>query len=163
MIMLKYKYNNIKVVILSIHSVFHARHRRAPSLKRDTTGSPRAARTNYPPPSRGHLPPHTPHNRHPSPRTLHPSPVTRPLYLSLALSASRVLYRQLNARNANALAFCCTCDHDSCKLYRIDSEFSLLTHLKDLRTVLLYRVERRPASFFIRDFRDYYQFMARRF
>ncbi|CAG9570680.1 unnamed protein product [Danaus chrysippus] len=81
----------IAVVILSTHSLFHARHRRAPSLKRDTTGSPRAARTNYPPPPRGHLPPTPPQ---PSPFTPHPSPVTRhpsPLLISGALCAPGTL------------------------------------------------------------------------
>lgn len=51
-----------------------ARHRRAPSLKRDTTGSPRAARTNYPPPPlpREHLPrPAASHRPSPSPDARH--------------------------------------------------------------------------------------------
>lgn len=73
------------------------------SLKRDTTGSPRAARTNYPPPPlpRGHLPP---------PRRL-PPPLTRPRraaqnYLS-PRSGSLVPRRQANACNAIAdRAFC---------------------------------------------------------
>lgn len=58
------------------------RHRRAPSLKRDTTGSPRAARTNYPPPPRGHLPP-----RRPSPTS--PAPLGTELLISYAALRAR--------------------------------------------------------------------------
>ncbi|CAG5049846.1 unnamed protein product [Parnassius apollo] len=66
------------------------RHRRAPSLKRDTTGSPRAARTNYPPPPRGHLPP--PPSAAPAAPLCRP-PVAVRNYLSPTRAASPVLCR----------------------------------------------------------------------
>lgn len=106
-----------------------ARHRRAPSLKRDTTGSPRAARTNYPPPPlpREHLPP---------PRRL-PPPLAQPRraaqnYLS-PRSGSLVPRRQANARNAIADRLFVHLHHCKC-LPRPTHKVTAVNYLMTART-----------------------------